>query len=327
MSKDITVAFSTFSEEHFEWVLELLKSLEKQTVKDFEVSIVVNSNKRYFYKLLDTLKNETQTGYEISIVFNSVDKGIAHSRNIALKHARTTYIAYTDDDVIPHPRWLEELLRAIKLSQKATAVTGPVFPRWEKGTENYSLWFPKELYWIMGCTPWSIEKLTVVRNGFTSNLMVDRKTLFKIGGFNENFGYNPRSRMTGEDPELGINLARAGYITVWNPNAIVFHRVSKERFRTRNIITRSFLEGQMKAHLSKLYGKNVLKLEAKHLKLTLKSFVKKRFLKSKALLLLTTIAVLSSYLTYRILCQVKLTEARVRRDELGSRFQETEVTQ
>jgi len=304
MSKDITVAFSAFREEYPEWVLELLKSLKKQTVKDFEVTIIVNSNKGYFNKLLDTVKRKADTSYEINMVFNTVDKGIAHSRNIVLKHAKTPYIAYTDDDVIPHPCWLEELLWAIKLSQKVAAVTGPVLPRWEAGTKNYSLWFPKELYWTIGCTPWNIEKLTIVRNGFTSNLTVDRKILFKIGGFNENFGYNPRSRMTGEDPELGIKLVRAGYITLWNPNAIVFHRISKERLNTRDIITRSFLEGKMKAHLSKLYGKNVLKLEANHLQSTLKSFVKKRSLKSKASLLLTTMAVLSGYLTYRTLCQV-----------------------
>jgi len=317
MSKDVTVAFSAFREEYLEWVLELLKSLKKQTVKDFEVTIIVNSNKGYFNKLLDTVKNRADIGYEINIVFNTVDKGIAHSRNIALKHAKTPYIAYTDDDVIPHPRWLEELLWAIKLSHKAAAVTGPVLPIWEAGTENYSLWFPKELFWIIGCTPWNIEKLAVVRNGFTSNLTVDRKKIFKIGGFNENFGYNPRSRMTGEDPELGIKLVRAGYITLWNPNAIVFHHVSKERLKTRDIITRSFLEGEMKAHLSKLYGKDALKLEANHLQSTLKSFIKKRSLKSKASLLITTMAVLSGYLTYRILCQVKLTEACARRDKLG----------
>jgi len=304
MSRDITVAFSTFREEYLEWVLELLRSLEKQTYKDFEVTIIVNSNKRYFHTLLNALENETKIGREVDMIFNSVDKGIAHSRNIALKYARTHYIAYTDDDAIPHPRWLEELLSAIKLSQNAAAVTGPVLPRWEKGTENDSLWFPKELYWIIGCTPWNIGKLAVVRNGFTSNLTVDRETLFKIGGFDENFGYNPRSRMTGEDPELGIKLARAGYTTVWNPNAIVFHRVFKERLKTREIITRSFLEGKMKAHLSELYGQNVLKLEANHLQSTLKSLVKKRSLKSKASLLLTTMAVLSGYLTYGTLCRV-----------------------
>jgi len=304
MFRSITVAFSTFREMSFEWVIELLKSLVKQTIKDFEVVIIVNGNKRYFEKLLGTVKNEIDTGYKIDMIFNSVDKGIAYSRNIALKHAKTPYIAYTDDDAIPHPRWLEELLWAIKLGQKVAAATGPVLPRWEARTKNYSLWFPKELYWTIGCTPWNIEKITIVRNGFTSNLTVDRKILLKIGGFNENFGYNPRSRMTGEDPELGIKLVRAGYITLWNPNAIVFHRISKERLNTRDIITRSFLEGEMKAHLSKLYGKNVLKLEANHLQSTLKSFVKKRSLKSKASLLLTTMAVFSGYLTYRTLCRV-----------------------
>ena len=157
MSSIITVAFSTFKETSLQLVLELLRALGKQTVEDFDVTIVVDGNRRYFRKLVDEAIHGTGMSRGIDIVFNPVDRGISHSRNIVLQHTKTRYVAYTDDDAIPHPSWLQELLLAAELDQKVAAVAGPVLPMWEKEVENHSSWFPKELYWIIGCTPFHVK--------------------------------------------------------------------------------------------------------------------------------------------------------------------------
>ena len=301
MHHDIVVAFSTFRETYFGWVIELLDALEKQTIEDFKAIIVVNGNKRYFKRLLDVAKHKTEASYEIQVIFNPTDKGIAHSRNIALEYAKSPYVAYTDDDAVPHPHWLEELLYALELDEKVGAVTGPVLCRWQHDTEDYASWFPKELYWIIGCTSMNVKGVTMIRNGFASNLAVKREILLKNGGFGEYLGYGLRNSITGEDTELGIKLARLGYVTLWNPNAVVYHRIFRERVKMRNILTRSFIEGKTKAYLSEVYGSNVIKPEANHLQSVVKRFIKTRSFKSKALLLHSTIAVLSGYFAYRTL--------------------------
>jgi len=301
MHHDVVVAFSTFRETYFEWVIELLEALEQQTIEDFKAIIVVNGNKRYFKRLSNVVKYETEASYEIQVIFNPTDKGIAHSRNILLEYAKSPYIAYTDDDAVPHPHWLEELLHALELDEKVGAVTGPVLCRWQHDTEDYASWFPKELYWIIGCTSMNIKGVTIVRNGFASNLAVKREILLKNGGFNENLGYNPRNSIAGEETELGIRLAKLGYVTLWNPNAVVYHRIFRERLKMRNILKRSFIEGKTKAYLSEVYGSNVIKLEANHLQSIVKRFIKTRSFRSKALLLHSTIAVLSGYFAYRTL--------------------------
>lgn len=301
MHHDIVVAFSTFRETYFPWVIELLEALEKQTIENFKAIIVVNGNKRYFKRLSNVVKHETEASYEIQVIFNPTDKGIAHSRNIALEYAKSPYIAYTDDDAVPHPHWLEELLHALELDEKVGAVTGPVLCRWQHDTEDYASWFPKELYWIIGCTSMNIKGVTIVRNGFASNLAVKREILLKNGSFDENLGYGPRTSISGEETELGIKLARSGYVTLWNPNAVVYHRIFRERLKMRNILKRSFIEGKTKAYLSEVYGSNVIKPEADHLQSIVKRFIKTRSFKSKALLLHSTIAVLSGYFTYRTL--------------------------
>ena len=301
MHHDIVVAFSTFRETYFGWVIELLEALEKQTIEDFKAIIVVNGNKRYFKRLLNVVKHKTEASHEIQVIFNPTDKGIAHSRNIALDYGKRPYIAYTDDDAVPHPHWLEELLYALELDEKVGAVTGPVLCRWQHDTEDYASWFPKELYWIIGCTSMDVKGVTMIRNGFASNLAVKREILLKHGGFGEYLGYGLSTSITGEDTELGIKLVRLGYVTLWNPNAVVYHRIFRERVKMRNILTRSFIEGKTKAYLSEVYGSNVIKPEANHLQSVVKRFIKTRSFKSKALLLHSTIAVLSGYFAYRTL--------------------------
>ena len=300
MQNRITVAVSTYRETYAGWVIELLKSFEYQTIEDFEVIVVVNRNKHYYEQVLSAVESETKIASRTTVVYNPWDKGISHSRNIALKHAETPYIAYTDDDAIPSPQWLEELLSAFMLNEQVVAVTGPVLCKWELDAKNHASWFPKELYWIIGCTPWKISKVRKVRNGFASNLALKREILIKSGGFNEDFGYGPRRSMAGEEPDLGIRLIRAGYCTLWNPRAVVYHRIFLKRLRTANILKRSIVEGKTKAYLSKKYGRDAIALERGYLRSIIKGFVRTSSTKSKALLLLSTAAVLSGYLRYRI---------------------------
>jgi GT2 family glycosyltransferase len=294
----LTVAVSTFRETYFELVIQLLKCLENQTFRDFKVLIVVNSNERYFQKLFNKVnhKSNPNTAFEVDVIFNPTDLGIAHARNISLKTADTPYIAFTDDDIIPHNQWLHALLDTIETSDRVGAVTGPVIANWSLDSQEIGSWFPRELYWIIGCTPWLITTIKEVRNGFASNLALKRDIALECGGFNEDFGYNPRNALVGEEPEFGIRLRRMGKSTLWNPNAVVYHRITRNRVKLQNVLNRSFAEGKTKAYLRQILGKESTELEINHLQSVIKAFVKTKSLRSKALLASSTLAVLAGYL-------------------------------
>jgi glycosyltransferase involved in cell wall biosynthesis len=289
-----TIAISTYKRSSFGWVVELLKSLENQSLRDFEIILVVNRDARYFEKLRHFLKRDG-TDCIVNVIFNPVDKGIAYSRNIALQNAKTQYIAYTDDDAIPDVCWLEQLVQTLEMDEKVGAATGPVLPLWEVSAQKYAFWFPKELYWVLGCTPQNKKGIEKVRNGYASNLALKRELALELGGFNEKYGYNPKIQMAGEEPEFGIRLAEAGYVTLWTPNAVVHHRLTAERFRIRNVLKRSFVEGKTKACLSRAFGRDALRLEENQLESVARAFVKSKTLRAKTLLLITTLAVLAGY--------------------------------
>jgi glucosyl-dolichyl phosphate glucuronosyltransferase len=294
----VTIAVSTFRESYFGWVLELLHSLLQQTFDDFEILLVVNTDQKYFDKLEAIINNKMDKQHRIRIIFNPIDYGIAHARNVALKNVTTEYIAFTDDDAIPDNQWISESIKLLKETKSAGAVTGPVYAKWDPNCKKYASWFPKELYWIIGCTPWVRSDVGEIRNGFASNLTMRTNFALACGGFNERYGYNKLNPMAGEEPELSIRLRKNGKLTLWNPQAVVFHRIFKDRLRVRNIIVRSFVEGKTKAYLRKAFGSKALTYEMSHAKMILKAFLKTRSFTAKLLLAASTISVLLGYFVY-----------------------------
>ena len=75
------------------YLINLLRSLEKQDFKNFEV-IIIDQNPRDFLKsIISTWKKK------LNIVYKNVNfKGACKARNFGTKFARGKYIAYPDDD-------------------------------------------------------------------------------------------------------------------------------------------------------------------------------------------------------------------------------------
>jgi glucosyl-dolichyl phosphate glucuronosyltransferase len=291
----LTVAVSTFRKSYLNRVTRLLRSLQNQTFKDFTVLLVVNTDATYYETLLKTIP-ALNLSFSVNVLFNPIDLGIAHSRNLSLNKASTPYIAYTDDDIIPGKRWLEKIYKTLKISDNIGAATGPVLANWSPDSQNIRSWFPKELYWIIGCTPWAISDTQEVRNGFASNLGLKREIALLCGGFNEAFGYNPRNSLVGEEPEFGIKLRRLGKYTMWNPEAIVYHDVTKNRLLVKGILKRSFAEGVTKAYLRQIMDKETSAPEVNHMQAVIKAIIKDRSIKSKILLSSSTFAVIIGFL-------------------------------
>jgi glucosyl-dolichyl phosphate glucuronosyltransferase len=290
----ITVAVSTFREGYLDWMMQLLDSLNNQTLRDFEVLLVVNRNRRYFNRLAAKIK-ETAYTFDVKAIYNPHERGIAFARNIALNSAITPYIVFTDDDVILQSDWIKKVKETFANANDAGAVTGPILANWCSGAVSSGEWFPKELYWVIGCTNRELTQIKEVRNGFASNLALDRKAALSCGGFNESFGYNQKHRMAGEEPELCLRMKKKGKLTVWNPELVVYHRIPPNRLKLSNIVVRSYIEGRTKAHLKKILGYEATTVETEHMQSVVKALFLSKTLRSKAYLATSTSAVAAGY--------------------------------
>jgi len=81
-------------------LIDLIKALEKQTFKDFELLVADSSEKRIF--------NETTT-LDLKY-FHTKPMTIAESLMFLAKRAKAEIIAITESDCIPNERWLEDLV-------------------------------------------------------------------------------------------------------------------------------------------------------------------------------------------------------------------------
>jgi len=296
MNNTATVVISTFDRKRFNSLLSMLVALKNQTVKNFDVIIIINEDKWYYRTLFNTIKYKLNISYKVLTVFLPKDNGIAYARNSVIEDIRTPYIIYTDDDTCPDEKWLEQLIGSFNNPiGNIGAVVGAVIPDWNY---TYNSRFPKEFYWIIGYSDYA-EGKRIVRNGFCSNLAIKKDILVKIGGFNEDFGYKPKRCTVGEDTVLGIDLFNNGYVTLYNPKAVVYHEIAESRLKLKKLTYRAFAEGRTKAIIRNIYGNDMILYEKGHLQKIISLLLFKPLkVRSKILFSFITLIVLIGFLCF-----------------------------
>jgi GT2 family glycosyltransferase len=144
-------------------------------------------------------------------------QGLAASRNLALRNATRSIVAFTDDDCVPEKGWLWALLAGFNGAERPDAVTGRVLPLGPERPGFYAVSLRESTTAALYSTPtlpWSV--------GSGGNAAVRRRWLERIGGFDERLGAGSPGR-SAEDMDLFHRLLRAGATVRYNPAAVVYH--------------------------------------------------------------------------------------------------------
>ena len=162
-------------------------------------------------------------------------------------------VAFLDDDARPEPDWLERLLAAYD-DTSVMAVGGVARPVWPDRRPDH---MPPELDWLVGCTYLGQPtERADVRNLWGCNMSVRRFRLREIGGFDEDAGRVGLIPLGAEETEFCIRIAqrRPGSRVVFEPSAVVHHRVTAARTDFSYLRSRSQAEGVSKAAMARLVG-------------------------------------------------------------------------
>lgn len=234
-----SIIISTYSGDRFDDLMDLVKSISKQTYDNIETIIVIDEDRDLFYKVKDHLPGNKQSNFKV--IFNPENKGLSYSRNIGMRQATGEIIAFIDDDAIPDPKWAETITNTFEADDDVGAVTGDVIPLWEDAQLSR---FPKELHWMISCsyvmTPTRLEE---VDRGFGTNMAFRRAVLNQVGTFDTNLGIKGKNWVGGEDSDMFLRVREFGKRVIFNPDAKVFHKVYAERISTKNILKRAFNGG------------------------------------------------------------------------------------
>lgn len=233
-----SVIVCTHRMDRYEDFKEAVSSLYRQSHPDVEVVAVIDGNE----KLFNRIKEE---GIKIDrLLLNERNLGLSQSRNRGANEASGDIIVFFDDDAVADTNWIKELVRMYE-ERDAIAAGGKLLPKWISGKADF---LPEEYYWLIGATHKGFpEEITEVRNTYGSNLSFKAEVIRALDGFKSGSGMKGSGLLQGAETELCQRMKeKFGKGVVYNPAAIIYHKVFPERLRMKYLLKRTFWQGYSK---------------------------------------------------------------------------------
>lgn len=191
--------------------------------------------------------------------FIRLDKpGLSIARNAALAQARASWMAFLDDDEIPAPNWIEELLALkVRLPANCAACSGNVRPLWPHGPLPYigRRWCS---YLSMVEQAGEFDQTEAPRL-VAGHCLIRTSVLKALGGFNSRLGRDGSTLLSGAEVMLLDRSTEAGW-RIWHSDRIsVHHQVEPLRLVRRWAQDRAYWEGVSNARMLSLTNRSKLR--------------------------------------------------------------------
>ena len=168
--------------------------------------------------------------------------GVSYARNRGAAEANGELVAFIDDDAVASRGWLKALARAVHDEPNAVAVGGPIAVRWPTVSPS----------WVRGLEGWyghydlGSERgaIDYPRYPFGSNVALHREAFLSVGGFPIELGPRGSSRFSNEEDGLFRLVANRGWTVIYEPAALVYHWVHRDRLERNYLLKRAFFHGQ-----------------------------------------------------------------------------------
>ena len=205
-SPEISVVVATHNRA--ERLHQLLESLRAQMLprERFEVVVVDDGSRDGTRDVLAT--QARRDGLRLDVVHRARAAGPAVARNEGIARTCGRIVAFTDDDCLASPGWLEAVLAACA-AHPGAIVQGRVAPR------------PDEAH-LESPFARTLRVETLGPYFQTANISYPRELLERHGGFDQSF-----TKPGGEDTDLAWRMRTVGVPAVFAEDALVLHAVSR----------------------------------------------------------------------------------------------------
>lgn len=200
---------------------ECLRSLESQTVTDFEVVVIDNSGRSL----------ARSSGSRTRVIVNKSNVGFGAAVNQAMRESQAPYLAALNDDAVARPDWLEALLRDAEANPKAGMFASHVTMDDGRSLDSAGMLIASDgSSKQRGHGERAETKFDAAALFPSGSAALYRRTMLnEVGGFDEDFF------LYCEDVDLGLRARWAGWECRYVPGAIVEHRYSKSAGRASTL--------------------------------------------------------------------------------------------
>jgi glycosyltransferase involved in cell wall biosynthesis len=185
---------------------QLLKKIEEQTFHDFEVVVIIDGG--------DTNIEEYEKICPYSLKVKKIQNcGCNQARNVGIKQANASIIAFTDDDCLPDPTWLENGIQYFD-DKRIIGIEGYIYSE-RKGNATHR-------------TPQITERKHNITRGKTANMFYRKEILEEINGFDKEFSVRISRGIIGfrGDTDIAWRAEKKGAIPFAH-DVRVYHPVDK----------------------------------------------------------------------------------------------------
>jgi succinoglycan biosynthesis protein ExoM len=199
-----------------------------QTQPQIEVIVVDNDATCSAQAFCEQLRSQFKWSLKY---FSEPQRGISYVRNKAVAEVANTadFILFIDDDEVPEPSWLDELLIA-QQAYDADVVAGPSLPFFPV-TDT-----PK---WVIKGKFFEAPRFStghLLEYTGTNNVLIRARILRELDQV-----FDDRFAITGgEDTHLFMRLYRSGYKLIWADLAVVYEWIPQSRTNITWILQRGY---------------------------------------------------------------------------------------
>ncbi|MFX1394280.1 MAG: glycosyltransferase family 2 protein [Promethearchaeota archaeon] len=256
MGKLVSIIILNYNNNHF--TIDCLKSLSKQSYKNFEIIIVDNGSKYYTYLELKTFLKEFESNLKIKLFRSEYNLYFTGGNNKGIRKAKGDYICLLNNDTEVVSDFLEKVVNYLDKNENV----GMLCPKILFFKDKNRIWFggaylnPRSIHFSyhLGFNQKDNGKYDQIKEPAYvcgAALITRRKVIEEIGLMDEIFF------IYIDDTDWSYLTKEKGYKIIYFPETIVYHKI--------NIITKKnrlgFRENPFQIYL---YTRNRIVFMLKH---------------------------------------------------------------
>jgi len=255
-----------------------LDSLVKQEfpVNKFEVLIVDNGSTDNT-KIVSENFISSHQHHNIRYIYEPVP-GLLSGRHRGAVESKGDILVYIDDDIDADSHWLEAIENSFS-DPAVQLVGGRNLPKYESEPPEWLEWFWQKHSRGKYCSYLSLldfgEQVFEIDPNFVwgLNFSIRKEKLFELGGFHPDcISQNLQCFQGDGETGLTIKIKKLKYKTIYQPQALIFHRISAARMTYDYFDKRFYYQGVCDSYSEiRAKGNNWLKFRLKNLLISWKN--------------------------------------------------------